>query len=166
VKVVEYADFDCEYCKQFDETMNEVIANEGTSGQVAWVFRNFPLTAIHPNAMKAAEAAECVAQVGGNEAYWKFADSLFENQPVDPIDFAQYAEAAGANPNTVASCEENASSTVDAGIDADIQNAQAVGAQGTPYSLLVTASSAPIVINGAEPYDAVVQLVNQALGKN
>ena len=84
VVVVEYADFDCEYCKDFDTTMNQVIANEGANGQVAWVYREFPLTEIHPNAFSSAEAAECAAKVAGNDTFWKFADELFANQPVDP----------------------------------------------------------------------------------
>ena len=46
VIIVEYADFDCTYCKTFNETMHQLIANEGATGNVAWVFRHYPLLEI------------------------------------------------------------------------------------------------------------------------
>ena len=163
VKIIEYADFDCEYCQQFDSTMHQIIANDGASGQVAWVFRDFPIVSLHPNAMHAAEAAECVAQTAGNDVYWKFSDSLFANQPTDPTQYLPLAQAAGANADAVSSCEQNASSTVDALIQADIANGKAIGANGTPYSLIIATGQPPVVINGAWPYDAVEQEIEQEL---
>ncbi len=164
VMIVEYADFSCEFCKVFDQTLHQIIANEGTTGQVAWVYREFPLTEIHPNAMKEAEAAECVAKVAGNDAFWKFADALFANQPVDPSLYGTLAKAAGVSSNSAfATCFANASSTVDARINADRRNALAIGARGTPYSLILVAGRPPVVMDGAYSYNAVKQLVNQAL---
>ncbi len=163
VMIVEYADFDCEYCKTFDETLHQVIANEGTDGNVAWVYREFPLIEIHPDAMSNARAAECVAKTAGNDAFWKFADSLFKNQPVDPIRYGALAEAAGASGTAFASCYSNASTSVDARILADRENAFAVGARGTPYSLILAGNAPPIVMDGAYSYDAVKRLVEQAL---
>jgi len=58
--------------------LHQIIANEGVGGNVAWVFREFPLIEIHPNALFNARAAECVAQVAGNDAFWKFADSYLK----------------------------------------------------------------------------------------
>ncbi|MGH7174858.1 MAG: DsbA family protein [Minisyncoccia bacterium] len=163
VKIIEYADFDCEYCKQFDTTMRSVMAEFGASGEVAWIFRDFPITELHPNASHAAEAAECVAQVAGNDAYWRFSAALFAGQPVDPSDYLSLAKAAGADPTAVGTCEENGSSTVDAIIDADSANARAIGAQGTPSSVLEAPGAPPVVINGAWPYAAVEQAIQQAL---
>ncbi len=165
VMIVEYADFDCEYCKNFNETLRQIIATEGTTGQVALVYREFPLTEIHPNALPLARAAECVAQTAGNDAFWKFADALFINQPVDPADVGTLAATAGVSGNAFATCYANAATTVDARIMADRQNALAMGARGTPYSLILTAGAAPVVMDGAYSYDAVKQLVDQALGK-
>ncbi len=163
VMIVEYADFDCEYCKGFDDTLHQIIANEGANGDVAWVYREFPLTEIHPNAMKHAEAAECVAQVAGNDLFWKFADTLFANQPVDPSQYGTFAQQLGVPGTAFAACFSNASSTVDARILADRQNALAMGAQGTPFSVILVAGKPPVVIGGAYPYDAVKQLVDTAL---
>ncbi len=163
VMIVEYADFDCEYCKGFDDTLHQIVANEGTTGNVAWVYREFPLTEIHPNAMKHAEAAECVAQVAGNYLFWKFADMLFANQPVDPSQYGTFAERLGVPGTAFAACFSNASSTVDTRILADRQNALSMGAQGTPFSLILVTGKPPVVIGGAYPYDTVKQLVDTAL---
>jgi protein-disulfide isomerase len=163
VVVVEYADFDCEYCKDFDDTMNQIIADEGPSGQVAWVYREFPLVEIHPNAFSSAEAAECAARVAGNDTFWKFADELFANQPVDPSQYGTLAASAGISSNDFATCFANASSTVDARINADRQNALVSGAVGTPYSLILVNGQPPKVMSGAFSYNDVKQLIDQAL---
>ncbi len=164
VMIIEYSDFECTFCKTFHETLHQIVANEGVDGKVAWVFREFPLSEIHPNALAHARAAECIARVAGNDAFWKFADALFKNQPVDSVRYGELASAAGISNADFAACFADASSMVDARIMADRQNALDIGAPGTPYSLIVVAGKPPIVMNGTYPYDAVQQLVDQALG--
>jgi protein-disulfide isomerase len=163
VVIVEYSDFDCTFCKGFDDTMHQIIANEGTKGDVAWVYREFPLIEIHPNAMKNSEAAECVAQVAGNDAFWKFKTTLFANQPVNPTKYGVYASDAGVSSDSFATCFANAATTVDARITADRKNALDMGAQGTPYSVILVAGKPPVVMAGGYSYDATKQLVDQAL---
>lgn len=168
IVIVEYSDFDCTFCKTFGETMRQIIANEGARGEVAWVFRHYPLTEIHKNALSHARAAECVAQVGGNEMFWKFEETLFANQPVDQSNYGIFAKEVGVPGDAFATCYANAaepSSTVDARIMADRQNAQDIGAQGTPYSLLLVAGKPPVVINGAYPYEAVKQMIDEAFNR-
>ena len=166
VFIVEYADFDCKFCKGFNDTLHQIIANEGADGKVALVFREFPLTELHPNALSHAQAAECVAQVGGNDAFWKFADSLFAHQPVDPASYGALASAAGVvGSDAFATCFANAAATVDERISADRQNALDAGAHGTPYSLILVSSKQPVVMDGAYSYAAVQQLIDTALGK-
>ncbi len=165
VIIVEYSDFDCEYCRSFNETLHQVIANAGANGKVAWVFREFPLTELHPNALAHARAAECAAEVGGNDAFWKFADLLFANQPANSARYGEFARSIGiADETAFASCYSSASTTLEARIMADRQNALDMGAQGTPYSLILVAGKPPVVMDGAYSYDAVLQLVDQALG--
>lgn len=165
VMIVEYSDFDCEFCKGFNDTLHQVIATEGADGEVAWVFRQFPLTEVHEHALSHALAAECAAKVGGNDLFWKFADALFANQPVDPSSYGTIAANVGISGSDFATCYSTASSNMSARVFADRQNALAIGAHGTPYSLIVVAGKAPVVMNGAYSYDAVKELVDQALGK-
>ena len=163
VMIVEYADFDCEYCVGLSDTLRHIVANEGAGGDVAWVFRQFPLIELHPNAFKHAEAAECAAIAGGNDAFWKFADLLYARQPVDPSQYGVLAQTLGIPGDSFASCFANAAETVDARITADRENAFAMGAPGTPFSLILVAGKPPVVMNGAYPYEAVQALVEQAL---
>lgn len=165
VMIVEYSDFDCEYCKAFHETMHQIIANEGTNGDVAWIYREFPLTEIHPNALSHARAAECVAQVAGNDAFWKFADKLFENQPVDPSSYGTLAKQAGVTGDAFATCYATAPVTQDARILSDRQNALDMGTDGTPYSIIIVAGKPPVEMAGGYSYDAVKQLVDEALAQ-
>jgi protein-disulfide isomerase len=79
VKIVEYSDLECPFCKRFHSTLQEVV--DSYDGQVAWVFRQFPLAQLHPKAVREAEAAECVASLGGNTAFWKFIDKINEVTP-------------------------------------------------------------------------------------
>ena len=163
VIIVSYSDFDCTYCKDFDETLRQIIANEGASGKVALIFREFPLSEIHPNALSHARAAECIAETSGNDAFWKFTSALFKNQPVDSKHYGALAVKIGISDTSFATCFANAATTVDARISADRQNALDIGAEGTPYSLILVKDKAPIVMNGGYPYTVVQQLVNQAL---
>jgi protein-disulfide isomerase len=162
--VIEYSDFDCEYCKHFHSTLHQIIANEGIDGDIAWVFRHFPLYERHPNALLHARAAECAGKVGGNTAFWSFADALFESQPADPTRYGEFARAAGLLSTTdFANCYANASTTVLEKISADRQNALDMGADGTPFSVILIPGKEPIVMDGAYSYDAVREIVEQAL---
>lgn len=164
--IVEYTDFDCGFCKNFHETLRQIVANEGAKGEVAWVLREFPLSEIHPNALASARAAECVATTAGNDAFWKFADALFANQPIDPTRYGELAKTAGVlDIDSFQTCFINAATTVNERIATDRKNALDAGASGTPYSLIIVAGRAPVVMDGAYPYDAVKALVDQALGK-
>lgn len=165
VVIVEYSDFDCTYCKGFNDTMHQIIANAGANGQVAWVYREFPLTEIHPNALSHARAAECIAQVAGNDAFWKFAQAMFASQPVDPANYGTIAASAGISGDAFATCYVSATDTLDARIMADRQNALDMGANGTPYSLILVTGKPPIVMAGGYSYDAVKQLVDEALAQ-
>jgi protein-disulfide isomerase len=163
VVIIEYSDFDCEYCKGFNDTLHQIIANAGVSGNVAWVFREFPLTELHPNALKHAEAAECAEVVAGNDAFWKFADMLFANQPVDPAQYGTYAKSLGIDGDAFATCYADAVKNVDARILADRKNALDLGAEGAPYSLILVTGQPPVVMNGAYPPEAVKLLIEQAV---
>lgn len=76
ITIYEYSDLQCPYCRQLHPTLKNISEKYD---DVLWVYRHLPLN-IHPQAMPAALAAKCVAEEKGNDAFWQFADEVFENQ--------------------------------------------------------------------------------------
>lgn len=79
VVVVEYSDFLCPYCTQFHDTMKQVVDTYDPQ-EVSWIYRHLPIPQLHPEAPRYAQASECVADIGGNDAFWSYADHVFANQ--------------------------------------------------------------------------------------
>lgn len=78
IVLVEYSDFLCPFCAQFHLTMKDLIEDYDTD-QLAWVYRQFPIPQLHPQAPRYSQASECVADIEGNEAFWDYADAVFSN---------------------------------------------------------------------------------------
>lgn len=137
VVIVEYSDFECPFCKRFDTTMNEVLASYGND--VAWVYRHYPIAALHTKASKESEASECVAELGGADAFWKFVSRIFEvtpsNDGLDPATLPGIAEYAGVARNAFASCL--ASGKHASLVEASVREAEELGIRGTPYVVFV-----------------------------
>lgn len=162
--IVVYCDFDSTFCKDMTETLQQIVANGGARGEVALVFRQFPLTELHPNALLHARAVECIAKTAGNEVFWKFVTILFRNQPIDPKRYGTFASTIDISGNEFANCYADAAKTVDTRIEADRQNALDIGANGVPYSVILVTGKPPVVMAGAYPYNTIQQLVDQTLG--
>lgn len=166
VKVVEYSDFECPFCKRFHETMNSVIEAAGDDRNVAWVYRHFPLDQLHPkNARRAAVASECANELGGNDAFWAFTNGWFEVSPTnDRTDFdavvSQLVREIGLDENAFDTCL--ASGKYDEHIQSDVENAIATGGRGTPWSIVVGENGKTFPLSGAQPISQVNQLIDLA----
>ena len=159
--IVEYSDFDCPYCKSFHVTMQKIIEEYGPSGKVSWVYRHFPLTSLHPSAPYIAEASECVAELGGNDAFWKFTDMVFGERGANDLTnlslLPSYAEAAGVSVTAYEECVDSGRNREK--VEEDAANAQMIGARGTPHSIIIVGDQ-KLPINGAESYDRVKMLID------
>lgn len=82
VTIVEYSDFECPYCKAFNPTLKKIVSE--SNGHVNWVYRHWPL---HQHSFEKLVAAECVAKIKGNDAFWQYGDLLFGSlqTSLDPI---------------------------------------------------------------------------------
>jgi protein-disulfide isomerase len=164
VKIVEYMDLECPHCQVFEGTLHKVMDHYGTSGQVAWVSRPFPLASVHSKAPQEAAAAECAAEQGGNTAYFKYVDKVFEITPSNNgLDLAQLpiiATTIGLNKDTFNSCL--ASGKYAKKIADSYSEAIALGAQGTPYTLLMVGTEA-VTLPGNQPYDSMVAAIDAIL---
>lgn len=167
IMIVEYADFECPFCKSFQDTMKQISTEYGN--QVAWVYRHFPLDQIHSKARTEAIASECAAALGGTEAFWEFSDRFFERTPSNdrtPIDtvLPQIAEEIGLDRTQFAACL--VSGTYDAHVEENVQDAGATGGTGTPWSIVVSKSGKKYPLAGAQPYPVVKQLIERAMSDN
>jgi len=153
--VVEYSDTECPFCKVFHNTMKEVISTY--EGEVAWVYRHFPIAQLHARAIKEAEATECAAELGGNQAFWKYIDKLFEttnsNDSLDPGELPRIASAVGLDTVSFNACLSSGRHSQF--IKDSITEAVKAGARGTPYSVIIARDGEKVVINGAEPFDTI-----------
>ncbi len=77
IVLIEYSDYQCPFCKMIHPSLKQIVS-EG-NGSVAWVYRQYPLYQIHPQAIPSALAAECVAEQLGNTAFWTFTNTIFES---------------------------------------------------------------------------------------
>lgn len=158
IALIEYSDFQCPYCSMVYPTLKRIV--EESNGKIVWVHRNLPLESIHPQARPAALAAECVADELGNDAFWKFADTVMNNQSkMSPQYYASIAAGLGANAQTFASCV--ATEKFGSRIDAESADAQASGGRGTPFTI-IAGNGVQVPVSGALPYaqfKAVIQAV-------
>jgi protein-disulfide isomerase len=106
ITLVEYGDLQCPHCRRAHGVLPRVQRRMGD--KMRFVFRHFPITESHPNALHAAEAAESVATQAGEKAFWQMHDLLYEHQPEwedaqDDARILELAKEAGADPAVVAS---------------------------------------------------------------
>lgn len=133
VTLVEYGDYQCPYCGQAYPIVKRVQRRLGK--RLRFVFRNFPLTEIHPRALHAAEAAEAVGAHGGNEAYWVMHDLIFEHQheapdPLSDAALARLAARAGVKEATLLADLE--SGRFEERVRTDFMSGVRSGVNGTP----------------------------------
>lgn len=158
--LIEYSDFQCPFCDRFHPTVEQLV--EEYDGRIAWVYRHFPLTSLHPQALPAALASECVAALGGEDAFWKFSDQLFANQERLGNDlYLQLAGQLGIDAGGMQACLDE--DRYEERVKADAENAVASGGRGTPYTIVVSKNGAIAPFSGAIPYPQVKALVEQLL---
>lgn len=165
VKIVEYSDTECPFCKKFHETMKQVIGEYGKRGKVAWVYRHYPLDQLHSKARKEAEATECAGGLGGNDKFWEYLDRLMEvtpaNNGLDASELPKIAEYVGLDKTKFSECLSSGKYAQK--IEEHVQNAMATGGQGTPWSIVIGKNGKKYPLNGAQPYESIKQLIETAL---
>jgi len=149
--LVEYSDYECPFCKSFHQTVNTFLESHK---DVAFVYRHFPLDSIHQQARPEAIAAECVAKLGGEEAFWKFTDLVFEvtlsNDGLDLTLLPEYVEQSGVSTADFDTCYK--AKETEAIVEADLKSGAEFGVNGTPGSFLINIKTKKAVqIPGALP---------------
>ena len=152
---IEFSDFQCPYSKRyFDEILPMILSNYGD--RIRYVYRDFPLSSIHPKAQKAAEAAQCAFEQG---KFWEYHDMLFNNQEkLELADLKAYAVSLGLDEGTFNLCLESGKYAPE--VQKDIQDGQSYGVQGTPTFFI---NGRKVI--GALPYATFKAIIDEELAK-
>jgi protein-disulfide isomerase len=164
VTIVAFSDYQCPHSAHFlAETYSEIDSDYILSGKVRYVFKNFPVEAIHPEAFRAHEAAACAGDQG---KYWEMHDHLFANQAaLAPDQLVAHAKWLGVNLDMFQKCLDNGTHT--AMIRRDIEEGLRGGVQATPIFAIGLTERGSLramrVIIGAQPYNAFKEAIEAVL---
>jgi protein-disulfide isomerase len=170
VTIVEYSDPECPFCKRFHGTMQSIMS-EYDESQLAWVYRHFPIEQLHSQATTEAIALECAAQVGDNETFWEYTDTLYEETPSgNSLDLArlnEFAEQVGLDTGAFQQCRDGdeAAQAVSDDEQTLLENLppQVRSQIGTPFSIIYVDGTPVDTIVGALPKQRVTATIDQYL---
>ncbi len=165
ISLIEYSDFECPFCKRFHPTAKKIVAAYG--GKVNWVYRHFPLIFHNPGAQKQAEASECAAELGGNQAFWRYADLIFERTssggkgfPLENL--TPLAKEIGLDEKKFQECFDSGRYT--ARVKEDFNEGVQIGVTGTPGNVLLNNETGAVRLAvGARPFAEMKAEIDQLL---
>lgn len=175
---IEYSDIQCPFCKIFQETMTELFNQYSKDDQIAWVYRHFPLAygsdPLHPYAAKAAEATECVAELAGEDAFWKYLDKVYASIDHNGAGLqlqllTDVAVQQGVDQAKFKTCLDSGKYT--AKIKESYEAGIKAGAEGTPYTVIYYKDQYIPLVNeqgkslGALPFEILKRIVDELLAK-
>lgn len=153
VEIVEFSDFQCPYCSRGAQSMEKVVKKYGK--KIKFVFQHFPL-AIHPDAPKASEAAECAGEQG---KFWEMHDRLFANQEkIKEADLKEHAKALKLKTDKFDECLSSGRTA--ALIKADMEQAEKLKVRSTPTFFI----NGQLVM-GALPPEEFEKIIDEELAK-
>ena len=159
VTIVEFSDYECPFCKRhYDQTHAELKKNYIDSGKVKLVFRDLPLSFHDPMAITEAIAANCAKEQGGDSAYYKFHDIMFEKTTSNGSGLTkdqlyQFASEQGLNQANFKTCVDSEKYKDE--VSKDLTDAGNAGATGTPSFIIGKSGEGEIegkLVVGAQPY--------------
>jgi protein-disulfide isomerase len=154
-ELVEFADFQCPHCKEAQSTAEKLVHD---FPQAHFVFENYPLVSIHPEAYKAATWGACVAEQTSSDAFFKYASSVFDaqndlaGQGADQA-LRNAAIAAGADPDKIAACADSPPGK--SSVDASLRLGQELNVDETPM-LFIDGRGVPML---AVPYEQLKTII-------
>jgi len=166
VSLIEYSDFECPYCKRFHPTAKKLV--DASDGRVNWVYRHFPLSFHNPGAQQQAEASECAAELGGNDAFWAYTDAVYERTNSGGSGFPQdqlvpLAVELGLDEQAFRECVE--SGRYEEKVKQDLAEGVRAGISGTPGNILLNNETGETMMRaGAQPLEELEKAVEELTG--
>jgi len=164
ITIIEFSDYQCPFCARFSrDTLPQIKKDYIDKGIVRYVFRDYPLSSIHPRAQMAAEAAQCAGDQG---KYWEMHDTLFDNQrALEVEDLKEYAEDLDLNIKSFNECLDKAKYVRE--VKDDIKSGENAGVQGTPAFIVGKTTENGVIkgkfIKGAHPYQTFKTAIEELL---
>ncbi|SER50316.1 Protein-disulfide isomerase [Azotobacter beijerinckii] len=160
---VEFSDLECPYCKRFHDTPKTLVDQSG--GKVNWEWWHYPLAFHSPGAMLGAQAAECVAELAGNQAFWAFTGEWFKRSELNGagVESAeQLAQLVGAPAEPFKQCL--ASEKYKAKVEQQIAKGTELGVTGTPATFVVdNMTGNRVLVRGAQTPQVLLEAMKQAI---
>ena len=151
VTIVEFSDFQCPFCRKVQPVLSEL--REEYQDRVRWVFKDLPLTDIHPEAVRAAQAARCA---GEQDKFWEYRAKLFEQDLFTDATYTEVAEVTEVDPEPLMECLNSGKYQRPVAIEA--LEARNLGIEGTP-AILVNG----ILLTGARAIESYRSIIEQEL---
>ena len=167
VTIVEFSDYQCPFCQRFfATTLPALKAEYVATGKVRYVFRDYPIDQLHPQARKAAEAAHCAGDQG---KFWEMHDVLFQNSTaLAGPQLVDHARAVGLDSAAFSECVSSGRHA--ARVDQGAKDAAAAGVQGTPGFVIGKTTTSGVIegtpVRGAQPFDTFRQIIDRALASS
>lgn len=154
VTLVEFSDFQCPFCQRVEPTLKRLRETYGDKLRIVW--KDFPLTQIHPQAFKASEAGHCAGEQG---KYWEYHDRLFANQQALQLDdLKKHAADLGLDAAKFAACLD--SSRYGERVRDGVSAGSLLGVNSTP-TVFVNGRR----LSGAQPYEVFVSVIDEELAR-
>ena len=154
VTLIEFSDFQCPFCQRVAPTLKKLREAYGDKVRIVW--KDFPLTQIHPQAFKASEAAHCAGDQG---KYWEYHDRLFANQQLlQPDDLKRHAADLGLDAAAFNGCLDN--SKYGERVRDGVAQGQRLGVSSTP-----TVYINGRLLSGAQPYETFAAVIDEELSR-
>ena len=153
VTIVEFSDFQCPFCRRVQPTLTKL--QETYGDKLRWSFKDLPLVSIHPEAVKAAEAARCAGDQG---KFWEYRAAMFESNEVNRGVFDRTAEEIELDEEKFAECLDSDRYTE--AVKTDLREAESMGLNGTPAFLING-----VLLSGAQPYERFETVIERELEK-
>jgi protein-disulfide isomerase len=152
VTLVEFSDFQCPFCLRVAPTLKRLREAYGDRVRIVW--KDFPLTSIHPQAFKAAEAGQCAREQG---KFWEYHDRLFANQQaLEPEFLKKYAVELGLDAATFNACLDTAKYAERVQEHMGVGNS--LGVSSTPSTFINGR-----LLSGAHPYETFTAIIDEEL---
>ena len=154
VTLVEFSDFQCPFCQRVMPTLKQIQQKYGDKVRIVW--KDFPLTQIHPQAFDAAVAGNCAREQG---KFWELHDRMFPNQQaLQPEFLKRYAADAGLDAAKFNACldsskyQQKVQDAIDAGTKLGVSSTPTVFINGR-------------VVSGAQPFEVFASVIDEELAR-